>query len=175
MRNIYLIGFMGSGKSTVGKRLARRLDRDFIETDRLIEKRATMPISGIFNDRGETGFRDLEEEIVKEVAASQQNAVISCGGGVVLRQANVDRLKETANIVYLEAETAVLQDRLAASRKRPLLNSPDRDQIIEELHEARRPLYEAAAEITVKTGKRPFGAVINEIVEKLGIDESHDR
>ena len=173
--NIALIGFMGSGKSTAGKRLARRLNRDFIETDRLIETRASMPISGIFNERGETAFRDLEEEIIKEVAASNQNAVISCGGGVVLRQVNVERLKETSTIVYLEADTAALQERLATSRKRPLLNSPDRDQIIEELHEARRPLYKAAAEITVKTRTRPFAAVISEIIEKLGIDESHDR
>ncbi len=173
--NIALIGFMGSGKSTAGKRLARRLQRELIETDRLIEQRAGMPISGIFQGRGEAGFRDLEEEIIKDIAASAQNAVIACGGGAVLRPANIERLKESSDIVYLETETAALQDRLAASHKRPLLNRPDRDQFIEVLHEARRPQYEAAADITIKTGRRPFASVINEIIEKLGIDESNDR
>ncbi len=173
--NIALIGFMGSGKSTAGKRLARRLRREFIETDRLIEERAGIPIAVIFQERGEAGFRDLEEEVIKDIAASAQNAVIACGGGVVLRQVNIDRLKESAHIVYLETDTTALQDRLATSRKRPLLNRPDRDQFIEELHEARRPLYQAAADITIKTRTRPFAAVINEIIEKLGIDESYDR
>jgi shikimate kinase len=173
--NIALIGFMGSGKSTVGKRLARRLQREFIETDRLIEQRAVMPIAGIFQERGEAGFRDLEEEVIKDIAASAQNAVIACGGGVILRQANIDRLKKSSRVVYLDTETAALQERLAASRKRPLLNRPDRDQFIEELHEARRPLYQAAADVTVKTGTRPFAAVISEIIERLGIDESSHR
>lgn len=173
--NIALIGFMGSGKSTIGERLARRLKRDFIESDKLIEQRLGIPISVIFQERGEAGFRDLEEEVIKDLASSVRNAVIACGGGVILRQANVDRLKESACVVYLETDTAVLQDRLATSRKRPLLNRPDRDQVIEDLHEARRPIYQGAADITIKTGKRPFAAVINEIVEKLGLDESHDR
>ena len=170
--NIALIGFMGSGKSTVGKRLARRLGREFIEIDRLIEQRANKSIENIFKDQGEVGFRDLEEEIIKEVSSSVHDVVIACGGGLVLRQVNIDRLRESSRIVYLGVETATLQDRLARSRKRPLLNRPDRESVIEELHAARQPLYEAAAEITVRTGRRPFAAVITEIVERLGIDES---
>jgi len=173
--NIALIGFMGSGKSTVGQRLARRLDREFVELDRVIEKRAGRSIPEIFKELGEDGFRSLEEETIGEVSASAQNTVISCGGGAVLRPANVERLKESAIIVYLETNTAVLQDRLAKSRRRPLLNRPDRDRVIEELHEARRPLYEAAADVTVKTGRRPFAAVVSEIIGKMGIDESHNR
>ncbi len=170
--NIALIGFMGSGKSTVGKRLARRLGREFIEIDRLVEHRANKSIDNIFKEKGEAGFRDVEEEVIKEVSESTSDAVIACGGGAVLRPINVDRLRQSSHIVYLEAETATLQDRLNRSRKRPLLNRPDRDSVIEELHAARQPLYEAAAEITIKTGRRPFAAVISEIVERLGIDES---
>ena len=173
--NIALIGFMGSGKSTIGKRLARRLQREFIETDRLIEQRARMPINGIFQERGEPGFRDLEEGVIKDVAATAQNAVIACGGGIVLRQANIDLLKKSSFVVYLETDTSTLQHRLVVGRKRPLLNRPDRDRVIGDLHEARRPLYQAAADLTVKTGNRPFAAVISEIVEKLGIDESLNR
>ncbi|XUX00601.1 MAG: shikimate kinase [Dehalogenimonas sp.] len=173
--NIALIGFMGSGKSTVGKRLARRLHREFIETDKVIEDRARMPISAIFQEEGESGFRNVEEEVLKDVSSSVQNAIIACGGGIILRQANINRLKLSSVIVYLETETAALKERLSFSRKRPLLNRPDRDKIIEELHEARRPLYQAAADLTVKTGNRPFAAVINEIIERLGIDESDHR
>jgi shikimate kinase len=173
--NIALVGFMGSGKSTVGRRLARRLGREFIELDRLIEQRAGANISEIFRERGEGGFRELEEEVIKEVGDSTHDAVIACGGGAILRLANVDRLKESSNIIYLETDTPILQGRLARIRSRPLLNRPDREQVIEELHNARRPLYEAAADITIKTERRSFAAVINEIIERLGIDESHHR
>lgn len=167
--NIALIGFMGSGKSTIGKRLARRLQREFVETDNLIEEHAGMPIPEIFRERGEAGFRDIEEAIIQDIAVSAQNAVIACGGGVIVRQANIDRLKGSSSIVYLETKIENLQDRLSGSRKRPLLNRPDRDQFIEELLEVRRPLYQAAADITIKTGKRPFAAVISEIIERLEI------
>ena len=173
--NIALIGFMGSGKSTIGKRLARRLNREFIETDKLIELRAGTPIKVIFEEKGESGFRDLEEEIIRDIAASTQNAVIACGGGVIMRSANIPCLKESSDIVYLETNTTFLQEKLAHSRKRPLLNRPDRDQVIEELHEARRPLYEDSADFTIKTGNRPFASLVSEIIEKLGIDESLNR
>jgi shikimate kinase len=173
--NVALIGFMGSGKSTIGKRLARRLKKTFIETDQLIEERAEKPIAEIFRQQGEGGFRNLEEEIINDITVATQNAVISCGGGIVVRPSNIDRLKGSSSIIYLEIETAALQNRLANSRKRPLLNRPDRDKFIEELHETRRPMYEAAADIVIKTGNRPFAAVISEIVEKLGIDESPNR
>jgi shikimate kinase len=172
--NIALIGFMGSGKSTVGKRLARRLQREFIELDRLIEERAGATISQIFREHGENCFRDLEEQVIEEVGTSVYNTVIACGGGVILRPANIKRLKESSRLVYLETETAALQDRLARTRKRPLLNRPDRDEFIAELHEARRPMYEAAADFTIKTG-RPFADIINDIIDKLGTDESHDK
>ncbi|MEN8613742.1 shikimate kinase [Dehalogenimonas sp. THU2] len=171
-RNIALIGFMGSGKSSAGKRMARRLGYEFVEIDRLIEQQAGKSVAQIFAELGEPGFRDLEEEIINKVSVSARGAVIACGGGVVQRPVNIDRLRNSSHIVYLETDTASLQDRLSNSRNRPLLEHPDRDRIIADLHTARRPLYEAAADITVKTGGRPFAAVINEIIEKLGIDES---
>jgi shikimate kinase len=171
-RNIALIGFMGSGKSSAGKRMARRLGYEFVETDRLIEQQTNKSVSQIFAELGEQGFRDLEEEIINKVSASARGAVIACGGGVVQTPANIDRLKNSSYIVYLETDTASLQERLANSRNRPLLEHPDRERIIADLHAARRPLYEAAADVTVKTARRPFGAVISEIIEKLGIDES---
>ncbi|MDV2989142.1 MAG: shikimate kinase [Dehalogenimonas sp.] len=170
--NIALIGFMGSGKSTVGKRLARRLGRNFIETDHLIEQQAGMSIVNIFKSGGETEFRDLETAVITSVSDIAENSVIACGGGVVARPGNIERLKSAATVVYLQTGTAALNDRLAFSRKRPLLDRPDREQFIRELEATRRPLYEAAADITVRTGNRPFAAVIDEIIRKLDINES---
>lgn len=170
--NIALIGFMGSGKSTVGKRLARRLGRRFIETDYLIEQEAGKSIVEIFKSGGENEFRRLEEMVVKSVSDTAENTVIACGGGVVIRPVNIERLKASAVIIYLQTSAAALNERLAFSRKRPLLDRPDRKEYIRELEAARRPLYEAAADFTVRTGNRPFAAVINEIIKKLDINES---
>jgi shikimate kinase len=173
--NIAIIGFMGSGKSIVGARLSRRLGRQFIELDRLIALRAGKSIADIFRDEGESGFRNREEGLINEISASAQNAVISCGGGAVVRPGNISALKESSVIVYLETTANVLQERLARSRNRPLLNVDDRALAVEKLLDTRRPLYEAAADLTIRTSKRPFAAVINEIIEKLGIDERNHR
>lgn len=167
--NIALIGFMGSGKSTVGKRLARRLGRNFIETDRLIEQQAGMRIVDIFKSGGETEFRALEEAVIKSVSDTAENSIIACGGGVVVRPGNIERLKSSAVIIYLQTSAASLNERLAFGSKRPLLDRPDRKEFIRELEATRRPLYEAAADITVKTGNRPFATVIDEIVRKMDI------
>ncbi|AKG53154.1 shikimate kinase I [Dehalogenimonas sp. WBC-2] len=171
--NIALIGFMGCGKSSAGKRLALRIGWEFKEIDRLIEQRTGLTIPAIFREKGEEYFRDMEEAVIKEL--SVEHSVISCGGGVVLRPSNIERLKESSHIVYLEADTATLQDRLAFSKHRPLLERPDRNQVIEEMNAQRRPLYESSAEITVMTGHRPFNEVIEEIIDKLDINESQNR
>ncbi|TFG44910.1 MAG: shikimate kinase, partial [Dehalococcoidia bacterium] len=83
-------GFMGSGKSTVGRELAKRLGQNFIEIDRLIEQQAEMRIAEIFQAKGEQGFRDIEEDVIKTISGSAQNSIIACGGGVVIRQINID-------------------------------------------------------------------------------------
>lgn len=173
--NIALIGFMGCGKSSAGKRLSLCIGWDFKETDRLIEQRTGLTIPDIFREKGEEYFRDMEETVIKELSVSAEHSVIACGGGVVLRPSNIERLKESSHIVYLEADTATLQDRLAFSKHRPLLERPDRHRVIEEMNAQRRPLYESAAEITVMTGHRPFNEVIEEIIDKLDINESQDR
>jgi len=169
--NIALIGFMGTGKTAVGKVLAEKLGKEFIELDQLIEQRAGKSIPEIFKEDGEIAFRQLEIEATKEVA-ERTNSVIACGGGVVLNKINIDRLRETSIIVFLRASPATILKRTSTSdNKRPLLNATDRALRIRELLRYRRPFYQRAADITIDTTKRPIEAVVQEIIKRLKEDE----
>lgn len=169
--NIALIGFMGVGKTAVGKVLAKELDRMFIELDALIEQRAGKTIREIFVHHGEMAFRELEIEVTKEVSEGK-NVVIACGGGIVLNQVNIDRLRQKSIIVYLTASPAVILKRiLPDGRQRPLLQGANPSLAVQELLRFRRPLYERAADITVNTSKIDVGAVVKRIVEKIKEDE----
>jgi shikimate kinase len=151
--SIALIGFMGSGKSLTGVNLARRLKKKFLETDSLIEQKAGKPIPAIFSEDGEAAFRQIETEIAAEVAA-EENAVIACGGGMVLNKINMDRLRGNAVIVYLDVDPDIILKRLInRGDKRPLLNTPDRKQRIIDLLKQRKPLYEREADIRVAVDK----------------------
>lgn len=151
--NIALIGFMGAGKSITGVALAQRLKKKFLETDSLIEQRAGKSIPEIFSEDGEAAFRRLEAEIAAEVGR-EENAVIACGGGMVLNKINMDRLRGNAVIVYLDIDPDIILKRLINSGdNRPLLNTPDRKQRIMDLLKQRKPLYEREADIKVAVDK----------------------
>ncbi len=113
--NIALIGFMGTGKTAVGRVLAKKLGRKFLELDSLIEQKAGKSIPEIFQQDGEIAFRELEIEVTKKVAG-QQNAVIACGGGVVLNQINIDRLRAEGRVVYLTASPRAILKRVASEK-----------------------------------------------------------
>jgi shikimate kinase len=176
MKNsIALIGFMGTGKTAVGRILAGKLGKEFIELDALIEQAAGKPIPEIFRRDGEIAFRELEIAAVKEVAG-RANAVIACGGGVVLNTINIDRLREGCVIVCLTASPlAILRRTSGDGGGRPLLAVPDRLRQIQGLLKSRRPFYARAADIAVATSRRSAGAVADKIIEKLGDYESKDR
>jgi shikimate kinase len=151
--NIALIGFMGAGKSSAGAALAHGLKKRFIETDSLIERKAGKSIPEIFSEDGEAAFRRLETAIAQEVAG-EENAVIACGGGIVLNKINMERLRQNAVIVYLEVDPDIILQRLMNSEdSRPLLNTPDRKQRIIDLLKQRKPLYEREADIKVAIDK----------------------
>lgn len=170
--NIALIGFMGTGKSSVGRALAKRLGRKFIELDCLIEQNAGQSIPEIFQHHGEIGFRELEIQTVK-VIAREENVVIACGGGVVLNKINVDRLRERGVIIYLTASPATILKRTSRDRlARPLLNVEDPIMRIKELLKFRKPLYESAADVTINTTRLNIDAVVVEIIEALKGNES---
>jgi len=130
--SVALIGFMGTGKTTVGKALAEKLNRQFIELDELIEKKAGKPISDIFKQEGEIAFRELEIEVTRDIA-NNKNVIIACGGGLVLNKINIDRLRKECIIVYLTASFGTILKRTSDDAgKRPLLAVPDRGLQIKE-------------------------------------------
>ncbi len=170
--NVALIGFMGSGKSAVGRSLAKRLRHRFVEMDRVIEETAGKPIPEIFRDDGEIAFRELEIEVTKRIAA-RANQVIACGGGVVLNKINIDRLRETSRTVYLTASPgAILKRTTGGKNERPLLEVADPAGRIRELLGQRRPFYQRAADLTVNTSRLGIGSVVEEIISRLREDES---
>jgi len=170
--NIALIGFMGTGKTVVGQLLARKLGRKFVELDSLIEQKTGKSIPKIFQQDGEITFRELELEITKK-AARMNNAVIACGGGLVLNKINIDRLREGSIIVYLTASPRVILKRVSnETGQRPLLDVDNPIQTIRELLKFRKPLYERAADITTNTSKLGKNAVTEQIIDRLKEDES---
>ncbi len=170
--SVALTGFMGTGKTVVGKLLAEKLGKEFLELDAIIEKKAGKSIPEIFREDGEIGFRELEIEAAGEVA-DKKNAVIACGGGIVLNKINVDRLRKECIIVCLTASPQVIIERTSGDAdERPLLAVPDRVRQIEELMKFREPFYERSADITINTSRISADSVVERIMEKLKENES---
>lgn len=170
-RNIALTGFMGSGKSAVGKVLAGRLGRRFVELDDVIEEMAGKSIPDIFRQDGEIAFRELEIEATGRVSKGS-DLVIACGGGIVLNMINIDRLRETSRIVYLTASPgAVLRRTRADDNERPLLDVPAPAERIRELLRFRRPFYERAADLRISTSRLSTDSVAERIISQLKEDE----
>ncbi|MED9970044.1 MAG: shikimate kinase [Ruminococcus sp.] len=155
MNNVVLCGFMGCGKSTVGKNLARKTGRKFIDMDVYIENKQDMTVSEIFDKYGEQGFRDIEHEVCKELAG-MSNLVIASGGGAFTFDRNVKAFKGKDTIVFLDVPLRVIKQRLKNDTRRPLLQRPDKDRVMEELYNKRLPVYRAAADIVVKGENTPL-------------------
>ncbi len=141
---LFLVGMMGAGKTTVGRRLARRLERPFVDADRELEARLGVPIPTIFELEGEAGFRRREAAIIDELSL-RAPIVLATGGGAVLDPANRARLRERGRVVYLRASVGDLWHRLRRDKVRPLLRAPDPRARIEELVRLRDPLYREVA------------------------------
>jgi len=169
--SIALIGFMGAGKTAVGKALAKKLNRKFVDLDYLIKHKVGKPIPEIFQQDGEDAFRELEIEVAKEVSRDK-NLVIACGGGIVLNKINIDRLREKSIIVYLTASPRILLKRiLSGEEERPVLKGSDKASEIGELLKFRKPFYERAADIKINTSKLDINSVVEQIIRKLKEDE----
>ena len=164
--NIYLVGPMGAGKTTIGRFLATQLELPFKDSDRVIEERTGADIPWIFDVEGEEGFRNRETAILKELVC-ENGLVLATGGGIVLREENRDCLNRRGWVVYLSASIDQLLERTSKDRKRPLLQVPDPHQKIIELIEQRDPIYREMADIIVNTDKRSPKSVAKEIVSKV--------
>ncbi|MCX5686706.1 MAG: shikimate kinase [Candidatus Omnitrophica bacterium] len=163
MRNIILVGFMGTGKTTIATRLANRLKMNYVSTDDLIEKKEKRTINEIFTKDGEERFRDIESEVVREVSG-MENVVIDAGGGVVLREENMANFKSNGIVICLTADEEVVMERTKKYKHRPLLNVEDPKQRIRTLLAKRAPFY-AKADHIIDTGKLTVKQVVEEIVK----------
>lgn len=164
-RNIVLCGFMGSGKTTVGRVLAVRTGMPLVDMDDYIEEKAGMTVSEIFKQHGEDYFRELEHEAARELA-NRNGCIISAGGGTLVYRRNVDVLREGCRIVLLDVPLEVIKKRLQDDKKRPLLQRPDKDEAMRELYTKRMPLYRNAAHLTVNAAQSPYKTA-REIVKAL--------
>lgn len=161
MKNIVLIGFMGTGKTTIATTLARNLDLNYISTDDLIEKREKRTINEIFERSGEKYFREVESSLAHELGGVE-DSVIDCGGGIVLKEENIVNLKLNGIVIALTAKPEVIYERTRKYKHRPLLNVDDPKLKIRELMVKRAPMY-AKADYTIDTGE----LTINQVIEKI--------
>ena len=163
---ISLIGLPGSGKSTVGRQLARRLQLPFVDSDHVIEQRLGCSIREYFEREGEEQFRDVEEEVLDELTQRPQG-VLSTGGGAVLRPNNRQHLRERGKVVYLNSNPDELFRRLRHDVNRPLLQVADPLTRLRDLHAVRDPLYRETAHFVIETGRPSVSALVNMVVMQL--------
>lgn len=166
MRSLVLVGLPGSGKSTVGRGLSRRVGLPFLDSDHVIEERLGCSIRDYFAREGEAAFRDLEQQVLAEIAAGPA-CVLATGGGSVLRAANRDILRRAGHVIYLRASADDLWRRLRQDTKRPLLQVPDPQRKLRELFAERDPLYREIAEFSVDTGRQSVTTLLNKVVMQL--------
>lgn len=167
-QNIFLVGPMGSGKTTIGRQLASRLEMQFYDSDGEIEKRTGADIALIFEIEGEDGFRKRESKMIKELTA-KQGILLATGGGAILSEDNRNHLKSRGRVVYLKSSPEKLIERTAKDKKRPLLNTDDRKATILEMLEIRDPLYEEVADLIIQTDNNMIKQIVNKICQQLNL------
>lgn len=164
--SIIFVGLPGSGKSTIGRQLARRLGLPFVDSDHVIEQRLGCSIREFFNREGEERFRDIEEGVLDDLSL-RHKGVLSTGGGSVLRAINRERLKERGRVVYLRSSPEEVYRRVRHDVNRPLLQVNDPVQRLRSLYETRDPLYRETAHYVIDTGRPSVAALINMIIMQL--------
>jgi shikimate kinase len=164
--NIFLVGMMGAGKTTVGRLLARRLKLRFVDSDREIETRCGVKIPVIFEIEGEAGFR-AREALAVEALTGLEGIVLATGGGAVLAEQNRRHLSARGTVVYLSARPEDLYDRVRHDRNRPLLAGGQPLARLRELHQQRDPLYRSVADIVLETGAQSVQALARQLLDRL--------
>lgn len=167
--NLFLVGLMGAGKTTVGRTLARRLGRDFHDSDHEIEQRTGVRVPVIFEIEGEAGFRKREVEAIDRLTLLP-NVIIATGGGAVLDPRNREHLKSRGTVIYLHAQPAELAKRLGRDRSRPLLQGVNPRVRLEELYAQRDPLYREVADLVIDTGRQSVSTLSNQLLSRLELE-----
>jgi|TARA_B110000438_G_scaffold14687_1_gene14060 shikimate kinase len=163
--NYYLIGMMGSGKSTVGKLLAKKLKTPFLDLDHYIELKNKMSIQDIFKEKGENYFRELEVDALSNIEGSK--VVVACGGGIILDHRNRKKISSNGKVVFLKASTSSLNNRLLSNINRPLLNDKNIEAELIKIWNQRKKYYYDTAEIIINTDGINPETLSNQIIEKL--------
>ena len=169
--NIFLVGMMGAGKTTLGKALAQRLRREFVDTDRILVERTGVPVATVFEIEGEEGFRRRESGVLAELA-HREDCVIATGGGAILAEENRRVMRDAGTVIYLRARLESLWERTRHDTTRPLLSTPDPRGTLASLLEARDPLYRDAAHVVVDTGAQSANTLVNRVVAALRLHEA---
>lgn len=164
--NIFLVGLMGAGKTTIGRSLAKRLDLMFVDSDREIEARTGVSIPTVFDIEGEEGFRRRESEVIAQLS-KQCAHVVATGGGVVLRPENRANMRGSGFVVYLNVPPTILWERTRHDRNRPLLQVDDPLHKLQELYAIRDPLYREVADLVIDGGRVSAQSVLQLIVEEI--------
>lgn len=174
-QNIFLVGLMGAGKTSVGRMLAKRMNKDFYDADSEIERATGVKIPVIFDIEGESGFRAREEKVIERLTALH-DIVLATGGGAVLSPINRDRLRQHGHVIYLRAAPEDLWRRTRRDRNRPLLQTANPLAKLKELHAQRDPLYSEVADLVVDTGAQSVGTLTTHIQQLLtGLGQSANR
>lgn len=166
MANIFLIGPMGAGKTTIGRQLARRLCRPFYDSDREIEASCGVDIPTIFDYEGESGFRRREARMIDSLSR-KQNIVLATGGGAVLREENRDHLSGRGLVVYLDVQLDIQLERTTRDKSRPLLLNQDARSFLSEMSRQRTPIYRSIADLRVSTSRQKHRRVVDRICRML--------
>jgi len=166
-RNIYIVGPMGAGKSTIGRQIAQQLHLEFVDSDAEIERRTGAEIAWVFDVEGEDGFRKREAEVIGDLT-EQQGIVLATGGGSIISKDVRNKLSARGFVVYLETAIDKQVARTQRDKRRPLLRSDNPRQVLEDLAKDRNPLYEEIADLTVHTDDQSAKLVAKEIIDKLG-------
>jgi shikimate kinase len=164
--NIFLIGLMGAGKTTIGRQIASELSLEFFDSDHEIENRTGVTVTHIFDIEGEAGFRKRETAVLDELT-TKKGVVLATGGGAILKAENRQFLMSRGTTIYLYANIDTLLERTSKDRNRPLLQTENPQAILEELFNIRDPLYRETADIIIDTGKDSIRLAIKEIIETL--------
>lgn len=164
--SIFLVGMMGAGKTSVGRLLAKRLDKVFHDSDQVIEERTGVKIPVIFEIEGEAGFRNRESAVIDELTALS-DIVLATGGGAILSDSNRARLKSRGTVVYLRATVRDLLNRTRHDRNRPLLQTADPRARLTELYEIRDPLYRDTAHVIIETGSQSLTSLVSRLHQML--------
>ena len=166
MSLLWLIGMMGSGKTTMGRSLARHLDKTFVDCDEEIQKRTGVTVAHIFDVEGEAGFRQRETAVIGDLLG-HDNIVLATGGGAVLAEKNRVALQQNGIVIYLQASVHDLWLRTRHDRNRPLLQTGDPHAKLTELHHQRDPLYQQVADITMQSGKQSVHALMLNLANEI--------